>query len=236
MYNPSPNSKQSSQNNQGNQGNQSEQRIRLLVVDDHAIVREGIQMLLEDETSVDVVGEAANGFEAIALCQSLKPDVVLMDMMMPNMNGLEATQQIKLEQPSVNVLVLTGSFGDDLNVKAALQAGAVGYLLKDMLKADLVHAIKRAASGKSTLHPEAQEKLLSETIARPEPPRHERLTGRESDVLQLLAQGLSNKKIAASLNLTEGTVKGYVSIVLSKLAVHDRTQAALYAVKHGLLG
>ena len=211
----------------------SNEPIRIVIVDDHAIVREGMRMLLEDVENVEVIGEASNGEEAVALVRALEPTVVLMDMMMPKLDGLEATRQIKVKRPDTNVLVLTGSFGDDLNVKEAIQAGAVGYLLKDVLKADLVHAIERAAEGKATLHPEAQEELMRQTVA-PAALPHESLTSRELEVLKLLGQGLSNKKIASRLDLTEGTVKGYVSIVLSKLGVADRTQAALYAVQNGL--
>lgn len=207
--------------------------IRLVIVDDHAIVREGMRMLLENVSSVEVVGEADDGEAALDVVAALKPHVVLMDMTMPNLDGLEATRRLKAQQPDTNVLVLTGSFGDDLNVKEAIQAGAVGYLLKDVFKADLVHAIERAAEGKATLHPEAQEELMRQSVT-PAAPPHESLTGRELDVLKLLGRGLSNKKIAAQLELSEGTVKGYVSTVLSKLNVKDRTQAALYAYQQRL--
>lgn len=207
--------------------------IRIVVVDDHAIVREGMRMLLENVSTIEVVGEAEDGEAALKVVADLNPNVVLMDMTMPKLGGLEATRHIKASQPDTNVLVLTGSFGDDLNVKEAIQAGAVGYLLKDVLKADLVHAIERAAEGKATLHPEAQEELMRQSVT-PDVFPHESLTSRELEVLKLLGQGLSNKKIASRLDLTEGTVKGYVSIVLSKLGVADRTQAALYAVRHDL--
>ncbi|MEM7734272.1 MAG: response regulator transcription factor [Deinococcota bacterium] len=208
------------------------QPIRVLVVDDHEIVREGLMTLLEDEQGVAVVGGAASGQEALELATSLSPDVVLMDMALPDATGIDVTKQVRAAHPKVQVIILTGNFGAELRVRDAMQAGAVGYLLKDILKDDLVHAIHRAAEGKPTLHPEAQEQLVQVAVAEPE--AHSSLTGRELDVLKLIGQGLSNKKIASTLDLTEGTVKGYVSIVLSKLNVSDRTQAALYAVKHNL--
>ena len=207
--------------------------VSVLIVDDHEMVREGLRTLLEDETDISIVGEAANGAEALTLIDSLEPQVVLMDMALPGQDGIETTRQLRERWPTVQVIILTGNFGDDLRVREAVQAGAVGYLLKDILKADLVHAVKRAAEGKATLHPEAQEQLMQHAVAVPAP--HTDLTGRELDVLKLVGQGLSNKKIASRLELSEGTVKGYVSIVLSKLNVADRTQAALYAVKHNLV-
>lgn len=206
--------------------------IKVLVVDDHEIVREGLMTLLEDAPAVTVVAGAANGKEALELTTNLLPDVVLMDMALPDTTGIDATRAIREAHPAVQVIILTGNFGPELRVREAMQAGAVGYLLKDILKADLVHAIQRAAEGKTTLHPEAQEQLVQVAVAEPE--AHSSLTGRELDVLKLIGQGMSNKKIASTLELTEGTVKGYVSIVLSKLNVSDRTQAALYAVKHKL--
>lgn len=206
--------------------------IRVLIVDDHAIVREGLRMLLSDEADLAVVGEAADGLEALALAERLAPDVILMDLRLPKLDGLAVTRQLQQQRLSSQVIVLTGSIGDDLRVREAIQAGAIGYLLKDVLKADLLRAIRSAAEGKPTLHPEAQHELMRQATAPPLP--HETLTGRERDVLRLLAQGQSNKKIAAALNLSEGTVKGYVSIILDKLNVADRTQAALYSVRQGL--
>jgi two-component system, NarL family, response regulator LiaR len=207
--------------------------LRVLIVDDHEIVREGLTTLLEYEPGIEVIGEAADGAEALELTAALAPHVVLMDVALPKLDGIEATRQLRKAHPAVQVLLLTGNFGNDLRVREAIQAGAVGYLLKDILRADLVHAIKRAAEGKPTLHPEAQEQLMQEAVAVRLP--HYALTDRELDVLRLIGQGMSNKKIAAALGLSEGTVKGYVSIVLSKLEVADRTQAALYAVKNGLV-
>lgn len=207
--------------------------IKVMIVDDHAIVREGLTMLLSEEDDIEVVGEARNGAEAITRAGSLQPDVILMDLVMPEMDGITATTQIRQKYPDCQVLVLT-SFAEDQRVPDAIQAGAVGYLLKDVLKADLLRAIHAAAKGEPTLHPEAQRQLMKQVVTPATPDLLETLTDREMDVLRLIAQGKSNKEIAASLHLTEGTVKGYVSTVLGKLQVADRTQAALYAVKHGI--
>jgi DNA-binding NarL/FixJ family response regulator len=205
--------------------------IRVLLVDDHAIVREGLRTLLSEEPELEVVGEAANGAEAVALTQALHPDVILMDLVMPEMDGIEAMRGIRDVSPASRVLVLT-SFGDNQHVRDAIQAGAVGYLLKDVLKADLLQAIRAAAQGQPMLHPEAQRQLMRQVIT-PVRSLLDDLTPRECDVLRLIVCGQNNKEIAATLHVTEGTVKGHVSAILSKLGVADRTQAALYAVKHG---
>lgn len=205
--------------------------IRVMIVDDHAIVREGLMMLLNEQENIVVVGEAANGREAISRAGEWQPDVILMDLVMPEMDGIEATKHIRQKHPHCQVLVLT-SFAEDRRVPDALKAGAVGYMLKDVLKADLLAAIAAAAKGEPALHPEAQRQLMQQVITPPEPSLLDSLTDREMDVLRLIAKGQSNKEIAASLNLTNGTVKGYVSTILGKLQVADRTQAALYAVKH----
>ena len=207
--------------------------IRVLIVDDHAIVREGLRTLLSEEPGIEVVGEAANGVEALVSATRLQPDVILMDLVMPEMDGLEATKLIREGGSASRILVLT-SFADDQRVRAAIRAGAIGYLLKDVLKDDLLHAIRTAAQGRPALHPEAQRQLMQQVAAPAPPSLLEDLTARERDVLRLIARGQSNKEIAATLHLTEGTVKGYVSAILAKLGVDDRTQAALYAVKHGL--
>lgn len=207
--------------------------VRVMIVDDHAIVREGLTMLLGEESDIDVVGEARDGVEALANLARLQPDVVLMDLVMPQMDGITATAQIRQQRPNCQVLVLT-SFAEDQRVPDAIQAGAVGYLLKDVLKADLLRAIHAAARGEPTLHPEAQRQLMQQVVSPTQPNLLDALTEREMDVLRLIAQGNSNKEIAAALYLAEGTVKGYVSAILGKLQVTDRTQAALYAVKHGL--
>lgn len=206
--------------------------IRVLVVDDHEVVREGMRLLLAEAHDIQLLGQAASFQEAKTEIARLKPDVVLMDLVLPDGNGIDLTRQLRELWPELKVIILTGSFGDDLRVHEALQAGAIAYLLKDILKADLFQAIRRAAEGKVSLHPEAQEQLLKQTLQESAP--HASLTAREMDVLQLIAAGQSNKKIAQLLSLTEGTVKGYVSIVLAKLGVADRTQAALYAHKQGL--
>lgn len=207
--------------------------IRILIVDDHEIVREGLQTLLSEEAEVEVVGQAHNGLQAVTLARSLQPDVILMDLVMPELGGIEATRRIRQAGLSSQILVLT-SFANDQNVREAIEAGAIGYLLKDVLKADLLRAIQMAAQGKPTLHPEVQGYLMRQVNAASTAPRPPQLTDREFDVLRLVARGHSNKEIAAALHLTEGTVKGYVSAILAKLGVADRTQAALYAVKHGL--
>ena len=207
--------------------------VRVLIVDDHSIVREGLHTLLSEEDVIDVVGEAANGSEAITLAQRLSPDVVLMDLVMPEMDGIQATSRVREVSPDSKVLVLT-SFADDQRVRNAIQAGAIGYLLKDVLKPDLLRAIQNAAQGRSTLHPDVQQLLMQQASAAREPKAHDSLTEREMSVLKLIAQGRSNKEIATTLFLTEGTVKGYISTIFDKLGVEDRTQAALYAVKHKL--
>jgi NarL family two-component system response regulator LiaR len=204
-----------------------------MIVDDHAIVREGLRTLLSEEDSIEVVGEASDGAESVSLAAQLRPDVILMDLVMPKIDGIKATEQIRKSTPSCQILVLT-SFAEDQRVPHAIQAGAIGYLLKDVLKIDLLRAIHAANRGEPTLHPEAQRQLMREVVAPATPNLLESLTDREIDVLRLIAQGQSNKEIATSLHLTEGTVKGYVSAILGKLQVADRTQAALYAVKHGV--
>lgn len=209
--------------------------VRVLIVDDHEIVREGLETLLAEEATITVVGQAANGTEAVSLATDLRPDVILMDLVMPELNGIEAIRRIRSKDLPSQILVLT-SFADDQKVREAIGAGAIGYLLKDVLKADLLRAIQTAAQGKPTLHPEAQSYLMRQVSASPPPSPQAHLTERELDVLRLLAQGQSNKEIAIALHLTEGTIKGYVSAILAKLGVADRTQAALYAVKHGLAG
>ena len=207
--------------------------IKVMIVDDHAIVREGLAMLLGEEDQIELVGEASNGAEALTRVPLLQPDVILMDLVMPEMDGITATAKIKAAYPRCQVLVLT-SFAENQRVPDAIQAGAVGYLLKDVLKADLLRAIQAASRGEPTLHPEAQRQLMQQMVS-PEPKSLlTSLTEREMDVLRLIARGNSNKEIAADLHLTEGTVKGYVSTILGKLQVADRTQAALYAVKNGV--
>lgn len=206
--------------------------IRVLIVDDHEIVREGLHILLSEEPDFEVIGMAGDSENALALTKLHKPDLVLMDLVMPGLDGIETTRLVLSESPSTRVLVLT-TFSDDQHVRDAIQAGAIGYLLKDVLKTELLSAIRSAAEGKPALHPEAQKYLMRQ-ISGGEVAAHTLLTAREFDILQLIAEGKSNKEIALALHLTEGTVKGYVSTVFDKLGVADRTQAALYAVEHGL--
>jgi DNA-binding NarL/FixJ family response regulator len=206
--------------------------VRVLIADDHQVVREGLQMILaESGGEIVVVGEAADGDEAVRLATAVKPDVVLMDLSMPRVDGLEATRRLREAGVESRVLILT-SFADGQGVRDAVRAGVTGYLMKDVLKTELLAAIRLAADGVPTLHPRAQQHLMR-GIAEPETPSpFMTLKPRERDVLALLARGESNKRIAAALNLSIGTVKGYVSAIFEKLGVEDRTQAALLAAKH----
>jgi len=206
--------------------------IRVAVADDHEIVRRGLRMTILGEEDMELVGEAANGREAITLAQRQRPDVLLLDIQMPEIDGLTAAAQIHAAQPDVKILILT-SFDNDAKLYAALKAGVAGYLLKDTPGDGLVAAIRGAAQGIPQLHPEIARKLMGQMPA-PVTPLDD-LTEREREVLTLLAQGSSNKEIGATLYLTEATVKGYVSTVLGKLHVADRTQAALVAVRYGLV-
>lgn len=207
--------------------------IHVLIVDDHEIVREGLEMLLSEEPDIHVVGQAANGLQAIELVKILVPDVIMMDLQMPVMDGIEATRQLRQLHPSSQVLILT-TFSEDIQVRDAVKAGAIGYLLKNVSKADLLRAVRAAAKGEPTLHPVAQSALMRHTVSSANRMPHNDLTAREFDVLRLLARGRNNREIASNLQLSEGTVKVYVSAILDKLGVADRTQAALYAVKHRL--
>lgn len=207
--------------------------VRVMIVDDHSIVREGLRTLLSEEPGLDVVGEAADGADAVAGAAALRPDVILMDLVMPTVDGIEATRRLRQAGTPAQVIVLT-SFVDDRRVRDALQAGAIGYLLKDVLRPELVQAIRAAAQGLPSLHPVAQQHLIRQVATPPQRTLVEDLTEREHEVLRLISRGHNNREIARELHLTEGTVKGYVSIILGKLGVDDRTQAALYALKHGL--
>jgi two-component system, NarL family, response regulator LiaR len=205
--------------------------IRILIADDHSVVRQGIKMFLALDPELLVVGEAADGFEAINKTKELNPDVVLMDLIMPVMDGIEATQIIRRDFPSVEVVALT-SVLEDASVVNAIKAGAIGYLIKDTQSDDLCRAVKAAADGQVQLSPQAAERLMREVKA---PDKPEALTVRESEVLSLLAHGKSNKEIASKLFISETTVKTHVSNILMKLGVASRTQAALYAVQIGLI-
>jgi NarL family two-component system response regulator LiaR len=205
--------------------------IRILVVDDHTVVREGLRMFLSLDPEFEIVGEAADGAEALALARKIRPDVVLMDLLMPVMDGTAATAAIRCELPDTEVIALT-SVLEDASVIGAVRAGAIGYLLKDTKSDELGQAIKAAAAGQVHLSPKAAERLMREVRA-PENP--ETLTAREVDVLRLLAEGYSNKEIARSLGIAEKTVKSHVSNILAKLGLLSRTQAALYAIRIGLI-
>jgi NarL family two-component system response regulator LiaR len=208
--------------------------IRVLVVDDHLIVRKGVCALLATEPDIEVVGEAGDGQEAAAKAESLHPDVIVMDLVMPNMDGIQATRHILARQPDRRILVLT-SFAEDDKVFPAIKAGARGYLLKDSGPDDLVRAIRQVYEGESSLHPAIARKVLAE-LSHPssEPPTADPLTAREAEVLRLVAQGLNNRDIAAQLVISEATVRTHVSNILSKLHLASRTQAALYALREGL--
>ena len=212
----------------------SESRVRVLIVDDHAIVRKGIRALLSEADGFEVVGEADNGQEAVLRAEECSPDVILMDLLMPVMDGIEATRQITSRRPKTRVLVLT-SFAADNKVFPAIKAGASGYLLKDSSPDELVRAIRQVHRGEPSLHPTIARKLLQE-VAHPAElqPAPEALTAREMEVLRLIAQGLSNQEIADRLVVSEPTVRAHVSRILGKLHLASRTQAALYAVREGL--
>ncbi|MBK9124008.1 MAG: response regulator transcription factor [Chloroflexi bacterium] len=205
--------------------------IRIVIVDDHSVVRQGLRMFLRSEPDFEIVGEASNGHEAVALVRELHPDVVLMDLLMPKMGGVEAIATIRREMPDTEVIALT-SVLEDQAVIGAMRAGAIGYLLKDTDGPELIRAIRAASEGQVQLSPQAAARLVRE-IRAPESP--EKLTERETDVLRLLARGLANKEIARELHVAEKTVKTHVSSIFSKLGVVSRTQAALYAANIGLV-
>jgi DNA-binding NarL/FixJ family response regulator len=210
--------------------------IKILIADDHHVVRRGLVFFLKTQKDIEVIGEAKNGQEAVEMTKRLNPDLVLMDLDMPIMDGIEATKQIKADLPNMKIMILT-SFSDQDHVIPAIEAGASGYQLKDIEPDELVRTIKRLLSGENQLHPKATSHLLSHmsnknrVIKQPS----EDLTKRELEVLLEIAKGKSNKEIASSLFITEKTVKTHVSNVLAKLDLQDRTQAALFAVKNGLI-
>jgi len=211
-----------------------ESSVRVLIVDDHAIVRKGIRALLSEAGGFEVVAEADNGQAAVLRAHESQPDVILMDLLMPGMDGIEATRQIISQQPQARILVLT-SFAADNKVFPAIKAGALGYLLKDSSPGELIRAIRQVHRGEPSLHPTIARKLLQE-IARPADlqPAPEALTAREVMVLQLIAQGLRNQEIADRIAVAESTVRAHVSRILAKLHLASRTQAALYALREGL--
>lgn len=206
--------------------------LKILIADDHQLVRRGLRMTIDAEKDMQVVDEAVNGTQVLKLIKKHKPDVVLMDLQMPEADGADALKMIRPEFPELPILILT-SFSDDAHIYSALRAGASGFLLKEMGGDELVDAIRGAAKGKPQLHPDIAKRLMARAPMPDDP--FEKLTERESELLKLLAHGMSNKEIALQLTLTEMTVKGYVSDVLMKLGVSDRTQAALMAVRFGLV-
>jgi NarL family two-component system response regulator LiaR len=209
--------------------------ISVLIVDDHAIVRQGLRTYLELLEGIRIVGEARNGVEALAQVRELAPDVVLMDLVMPEMDGIEATRQLSDLSPASKVIVLT-SFTEDEMVFPAIRAGAAGYLLKDISPSELAQAIQAVHRGEAQLHPDITRKLLNQFVSPVVEPAAapDQLTARELEVLRLIARGMSNRELARELGISEKTVKTHVSNILGKLHLDDRTQAAIYALKHGI--
>ncbi|MEH7884622.1 response regulator transcription factor [Bacillus sp. JJ1609] len=210
--------------------------IRVLIADDHHVVRRGLVFFLKTQEMIEVVGEAANGKEAVELARKLNPDLILMDLIMPEMDGIQATKIIKSEIPEIKIMMLT-SFSDQEHVIPAVEAGASGYQLKDIQPDELVSSIKRIMNGEDQLHPKATSLVMKHLSSnnRQERKPIDDLTKRELEVLKEIASGKSNKEIASSLFITEKTVKTHVSNVLAKLGLADRTQAALYAVRNQLV-
>jgi NarL family two-component system response regulator LiaR len=220
------------------------EKIRVLIVDDHAMVRQGLRTFLELQDGgplpIEVAGEAINGLDAVDLTIRLQPDIVLLDLVMPEMDGIQATSRIIDCSPGSRVIILT-SFGEEERVLPAIRAGAQGYLLKDIPPAELVQAVREAHLGKVQLHPEVARKLMTVAAAKGQPnpnstneSSEENLTEREREVLSLIAEGRNNREIAETLVISEKTVKTHVSNILNKLHLDDRTQAAIYALRHGL--
>src|SRR5690348_5325120 len=217
-----------------NSGNTEADKITIMIVDDHAIVRQGLRTYLDLQPDMQVVGEASDGRQAIQLVRDLLPDIVLMDLVMPQMDGVEATRAVTSASPSTRVIVLT-SFSEDEQVFASIKAGAQGYLMKDVLPQELVRAIRTVYRGEAQLDPEIARKLMHE-FSNPQPtrPKHD-LTERELEVLRLISLGKSNKEISEELVLSEKTVKTHVSNILQKLHLSDRTQAAVYALRQKIV-
>lgn len=218
------------------------QKIGVLLVDDHALVRQGLRMFIEMQTDMEVLGEGSNGLEAVDLSDRLHPDVILLDLLMPEMNGVDATRLILEHDPKSRVLILT-SFGEDDKVFPAIRAGAQGYLLKDIQPRDLVQAIRETYQGKAQLHPDIARRLMMAVSSEAPAKKPEsvallgelrELTDREFEVLEYIARGLTNREIAEKMVISEKTVKTHVSNLLDKLDLEDRTRAAIWALKHGL--
>lgn len=214
----------------------TEKRTTILIADDHEVVRNGIRSYLENLSDFDVVGEAGSGEEALALVEELIPDIVLLDLILPGMDGIETTRRIKQTSPRTQVVVLT-SYHEDIHIFPALKAGATSYLLKDMKMDKLVEVLHRAAQGELTLHPRVASRVLQNIRGEDgeEQALFAELTERETDVLKLIANGLTNSQIAEKLVISENTVKGHVSNILSKLHLADRTQVAVYAWQQGIV-
>ena len=209
--------------------------IRVLIVDDHAVVRMGLKMFFDHQPDIEVVGEAADGSEGVAMARRLEPDVVLMDLLMPTMDGVTAIGRIKAERPEIEIVTMT-SFIEEEKVTAALEAGASGYVLKDAEAEEVASAVRAAYAGEVHLDPAVARLLAQRMRARKSPDEPaEPLTDREKDVIRLLGQGMSNKEIGSALFITERTARTYVSNILGKLGLASRTQAALYAVEHKLV-
>ena len=209
--------------------------MKVIICDDQAIIRDGLEMLVNLERDIEVAGAAQDGAEAVEMVERLLPDLVLMDLKMPGMNGIEATRQIRARYPEVKVLVLT-TYDDDEWVFDAIRAGASGYLLKDTVRQEVIKAVRGTVTGQSFVDPLVAGKLLSQIADRSSHPSNQitdKLTAREVDVLQLIARGFNNADIAGRLHLSEGTVRNYVSAIFAKLEVADRTQAAVLAIQYG---
>lgn len=216
------------------------ERIRVLIADDHPLIREGLNSLLERQEDLDVVGVANSGPDAISQAQELEPDVILMDIRMPEIDGVEATRRIRQESPHIRVIILT-VYEDDASIFSAIKAGACGYILKDVDTDQLTDSIRRAARGESLIHPAIAARVLDEfnrltrESAVDVPHLFDQLTRREFEILHLLAEGLSNKEIAYRLSISEKTVKNHLSSIFGKLQVNDRMQALIYAFEHNLI-
>ncbi|MCC6499648.1 MAG: response regulator transcription factor [Anaerolineales bacterium] len=210
--------------------------MKILLCDDQAVIRDGLEMLLTLEKDMQVVGSASDGAEALELAAQKRPDLILMDLKMPGVNGIEATRQLRAKFPEIKILVLT-TYDDDEWLFDAIRAGASGYLLKDTPRQKIIEAIRGTLDGKSFLDPVVAGKLMNQVVSNQKQPASilaEKLTERELDVLRLLAKGFPNSEIASQLHLSEGTVRNHVSAILEKLGVSDRTQAAVIAIQHGL--
>jgi NarL family two-component system response regulator LiaR len=213
---------------------QKDNPIRVLIVDDHVIIRKGVKAVLDLVPDIELVGEAENGKQAIEMDLDLQPDVILMDLMMPEMDGIACTREIKAQRPGARILVLTNFAGEDM-IFPAIKAGAMGYHLKDSSPEALEEAIRQVFRGEPSLHPLIAKKVLAELHTPPEDQEtYETLTKRELEVLSLIAQGLENREIAKQLVVSEATVRTHVSNILGKLHLASRTQAALYALREGL--